>query len=154
MIEQVMDSINNHFVRDFDVDDFEIVSDGIVGSFSSTYLIGMYVLIKHSLLNDGVYEITGVTDDKITVDATLKAENTGESIVVYALTPKKSFLDLVTEIETFVANDESVGVASESLGDYSVSYGKEGSWQSVFRKKLNTYRKVYSDLDRWYYEYK
>ena len=152
MIKQVMDSINNHFVNDWEHNSYEIVSDGIIGTFSCTYLVGMYILIEHSYLNDGVYEITGVTSSKITVDATLKAENTNDSMTLYALTPSADFISIVTEITNF--DEKGLGVNSESIDDYSVTYEDDGSWQSVYKNKLNQYRRVYTDLvTNNYYKY-
>ena len=152
MIKQVMDSINNHFVNDWEHNSYEIVSDGISGTFSCTYLVGMYILIEHSYLNDGVYEITGVTSSKITVDATLKAENTNDSMTLYALTPPADFISIVTDISNF--DEKGLGVNSESIDDYSVTYEDDGSWQSVYKNKLNQYRRVYTDLvTNNYYKY-
>ena len=152
MIKQVMDSINNHFVNDWEHNSYEIVSDGVTGTFSCTYLVGMYILIEHSYLNNGVYEITGVTSSKITVDATLKAENTNDSMTLYALTPPADFISIVSEITNF--DEKGLGVNSESIDDYSVTYEDDGSWQSVYKNKLNQYRRVYTDLvTNNYYKY-
>jgi len=145
---EVMDHINNHFIPIHNLPEyraFEIVSDGIVGSFGETYIPGMYVIIKHSYLNDGIYKIDSVTDSKITVEETLKPENTGNQFLIIASTPPQSFIDLATEISNF---KESVGVNSESIDDYSVTYNGEGSWESVYSSKLNQYRKVYDDITR------
>jgi len=152
VIKQVMDSVNNHFVNDWEHNSYEIVSDGISGTFSCTYLVGMYILIEHSYRNDGVYEITGVTSSKITVDATLKAENTNDSMTLYALTPPADFISIVSEITNF--DEKGLGVNSESIDDYSVTYEDDGSWQSVYKNKLNQYRRVYTDLvTNNYYKY-
>ncbi len=148
MISKIMNHLKNHFVDNSyaELDHFGIVSDGIVGSFSETYIVGMYLIIRKSYLNDGIYEITGVTSNKLTLDATLNAENTGDTIYIIGSTPPKDFLDLVTDISNFT--EKGIGVKSESIDDYSVSYDDDGSWQSVFANKLNDYRRVYDDL-RW-----
>lgn len=143
---EIMEYINNHFIPAHNVPEYktyEIMSDGIVGSFSETYIPGMYVVIRHSYLNDGVYKITGVTDSKLTVEETLKAENTGEEILICASSPPQSFIDLSNQIGNF---NQSVGATSESIDDYSVSYNNDGSWQSAYASKLSQYRKLYDDI--------
>lgn len=146
MINAVMTHIKNHFARSIESQAFEIVSDGIVGSFSEKYIAGQYVWIKCSFVNDGVYKITGVTTTKLTLDATLTEENTGKLIYLFGLAPPVDFLTVVTEIENFTSKD---GVVSESIDDYSVSFGGagggDGSWTSVFNNKLSQWRRMYDD---------
>jgi len=153
MIYEVMNSINNHFVDGADYGTFQIVSDGITGSFSETYIAGMYVMIENSKINDGIYLITDVTSGKITVDTVLNAESTSDPILIFPCTPPKSFIDLATEISGYT---EKVGISSEKLGDYSVSFNGEGSWENAYSSKLNTYRKIYDDrqtvLKRYNYD--
>lgn len=140
----------NHFDRSSETQSFEIVADGIVGTFEETYIVGQYVWLVGSFINDGVYKISEVTTTKLTLDATLQAENTDETMVLYGLAPDNDFLSIVADIETWVtANAGSEGIASESLGNYSVSFatGSDGatanSWQSAFSGRLERYRQVY-----------
>lgn len=153
MIDLIMTQINNHFARSVESQTYEIVADGIQGSFSEKYVVGQYIWIRHSFINDGVYKISAVSSTKLTVEETLTAENTGETIEVYGLVPPKAFLNLVSDIETYV-NAQSVtalGVKSESQGNRSVSYGSGASgsggnaWQSVFSQSLNQYRRMFDD---------
>lgn len=151
MLNAVMTHIKNHFARSWEVGQYEIVSDGIVGSFSEKYIVGQYLWLKYSFVNDGVYKITGVTNQKLTLDATLTPENTDELIVLFGLSVPPDFLTVVTEIESFKSKD---GVMSESIDDYSVSYGGDGgSWTSVFRGKLSKWRRMYDDDYRVFKEY-
>ena len=145
MIEQVMDKINNHFVKSLEVKNFEIVSDGITGDFNETYFNGMYVLIKNSYLNDGVYKIIEVDSNKITVDETLQAELSDDNIFLYALAPPKTFIDIVNNIETY-DNSTNGGIKSKRIQDMDITYTDDNSWYSVFKSKLKQYRRVYSDL--------
>lgn len=143
MLDQVMTHIKNHFARSIESRAFEIVADGIVGIFSEKYVVGQYVWVKRSFINDGVYKITGITATKLTLDATLQPENTGELIYLFGLAPPKDFLTVVTEIENFKSKD---GVTSESIDDYSVSYGGNGGgWASVFKDKLSPWKRMYDD---------
>lgn len=144
MLNQIMKEIKNHFARCFEIGKFEIVADGIQGTFTQTYVVGAYVWIKNSFVNDGVYKITQVATNKITLDATLTAENTNEEMVLYLCTPPKDFIDLANKIITYNTTN-SDGISSKSLGDLSISYSGDSTWVSVFKGQLNTYRKVYDD---------
>ena len=146
MIYEVMNSINNHFVDGVDYGTFEIVSDGIAGSFSETYIAGMYVMIENSKINDGIYLITEVTSGKITVDTVLNAESTSDPILIFPCTPPKSFIDLTTKISGYT---EKPGVSSEKLADHSISFKDGGSWVSTYSKKIGQYRKVFNEILNW-----
>lgn len=139
----IMDSLNNHFLKSYERKICEIVADGIVGAFSETYIAGMYIIIEKSYLNDGIYKVASVTSNKITVEETLVAENTGKYITIFGSTPPKAFVDLSAEINNY---SESVGASSESIDDYSVSFADgDGSWESAYSTKLNKYRSLYDD---------
>lgn len=146
MLYQVMNEINNHFIRSIERKNFSVESDGVVGNFSETYLAGMYIIIEGSILNDGLYEVESVTNSKITtVEKDLKPEDTSEQFVLFGSNPPSSFVSLVTEISN---HNESIGVSSESIDDYSVSYGNGGGeWEVAFKNKLQAYRRVFDDLD-------
>lgn len=143
MLNKVMTEIKNHFARSVESQTYQIVTDGIVGSFSEKYIVGQYIWIKHSFINDGVYKITGVTESKLTLDATLLEENTGELILLFGLAVPPDFLTVVTEIEAYTSKD---GVISESIGDYSVNYGNTGgSWVNAFSEKLSQWKRMFDD---------
>lgn len=152
MISEVMEEVRNHFARSVESKAYAIVADGITGSFQEKYVVGQYVWVYNSFLNDGVYKITAVASNKLTLDATLQAEDTGETIVVFGLAPPKAFLDMVASISTYVTNQGTAqGIKSESQGNRSVSYGSGASgaggsdWQSVYSQQLNKYRRMYDD---------
>lgn len=127
--------------------------DGIEGDFKETYLVGQYVLIKGTILADGVYKITTVASGKLTLDAafTPETEFDVEHPAVVGLAVPKAVIDLAAEIESF---NESAGVASESLGDYSISYGEGGSWEKAYKSKMAKWKRPYSDLDAWFSRYR
>ena len=153
MIAQIMKYCNNHFWRSYERNNFAIVEDGITGTFTETYLAGQYIHIVDSYLNDGVYKITAVSSVKLTLDATLIAEDTDDYITVYGCKVPSDFLSLVTDIETWQTKNSGLeGVASESIDSYSVSFasGIDGlignTWQNAFKSRLSTYRAMY---ERW-----
>lgn len=144
MIAEMMTACKNHFVRSKDRETYQFVADGIVGSFSETYVVGQYIWVRESILNDGVYKLTAVSTTKLTVDATLKPENTEEMTTVYGLAVPTDFIQLATDIDTWLTNNgRKEGLASESIDSYSVSFANDGSWQSAFAKSLAPYKQVY-----------
>jgi hypothetical protein len=156
MIE-VMDSINNHFIRSTETGIYEFTINSIKGSFNQTYLVGMYIIVKGSYLNDGIYKIESISSNEIIVEELLTIENTKDTVFIYVSTPPKHFVEVADAINSF--DENKIGVASESIDDYSVSFSKDQSWQEIFKDKLNQYRKVYTDIpiindklrwqDRW-----
>lgn len=156
MIAEIMKSINNHFARSIESKDYEIVADGIVGSFTESYVAGQYVWITGSLINDGVYKLTAVASNKLTTEEALMPENTSNTLIcVYGLAVPRDFLQLVTDIETWAAkNVGKEGVASESIDSYSISFadgGKGASWINAFSSRLSRYRRMYDDDKRLKY---
>jgi len=144
---EIMDTINNHFVKSVEYKKVEITSDNtLVGDFKSLYLKGMYVIIKNSYLNNGVYEIDSVEPGVITVKEDLQEENTGQPMFIVASIPNKGFVDLANKINTFKLTNNG-GVKSKSVQDLQIVYNGDNSWQNVFEKRLNSYRKLFNDLD-------
>jgi len=147
---EIMKAINNFFTYKIEYSTFEIVADGIVGTFDNTYLAGMYIVLNGTYLNDGVYKIASVTSSKITVEETLTAENTNENFYLANCKIPQSFIDLSTEIATWKTNNTGIeGVASESIDDYSISYDTQNGtgWISAFYDRLTPYRKMYNDFE-------
>lgn len=150
MLYEVMNSINNHFVHTKEQSKFKIVEDGIesLNNFNEVYLPGQYILIKNSILNDGAYKVSSFNSNKITVEETLLPEDT-EVICIFGLRVPKTFITLVNNIESWQSkNSCNIGVSSEKIDDYQINYTDSGSrgYLTAFRKQLNTYRKMYSDL--------
>ena len=151
MINKVMNYCKNFFVYSCESDTYTIESDGIVGNLSETYIVGQYVSIDYSYVNDGVYKVLAVTDSKLTLDAELTEEDTGDTILIYGLKVPKAFDDIVDDISTY---DSTVqyGIKSESQGNRSVSYGSgagsgDNTWQSVYNNALKPYKRMISDKD-------
>lgn len=136
MLYEILKHIKNFFLTDESVQDtFEVV-DGTIDSLS--FLTGSYVLIQGSILNDGVYAYP-LTN--------LSTETFKGTITQLAI--PKDFLSLVDEIETYVEaqSGKYSPYTSESFGGYSYtkatnSSGTVGDWSTVFRERLNTWRKI------------
>jgi hypothetical protein len=119
-----------------------IVSDGIEGDFKEKYVVGQYVLIKNSIVNDGVFKITGFTTSKITLDGTFSPEE-DDLIMVIGLAIPRDVIRLETEIRAYKGKE---GLSSESIDDYSVGFKDGSGWQNAFKSELNQYRLMYEDL--------
>lgn len=149
MIEQICAFIHNFFYGDRYAGTFTISN----GTLTVPGLIdGQYFRICGSRLNDGVYVYPATPEPgkpPILLDETF----TG---VIWDMRPPKAFLNLVTEIEAWVAQygDAVSGpYQSESFGGYSYTL-KSGTtasgqadnsaagWQGVFRTYLNQWRKL------------
>jgi len=146
MIDQVMNEINNHFPRTLDAGKYTINGDTLTGALVANYQAGQYVYIIGSILNDGVYKITEVAPGEITLDTTL-ADEVGE-FAVWGLAIPNAFLKIVEDIEAYQAKGPSDGVASESIGRYSVSYKNGGGWRDIFKGRLDVYRCIYDTTKR------
>ena len=112
-------------------------------------LNGQYFRIVGSTLNDGVWQNT--SEDL----ANLREEEfSGE---IWSMGVPRDFEQLCDDINAWRAKNESLDSAnmspfsSESFGGYSYSKGSSGSssggagvttWQSMFRARLNTYRRI------------
>jgi hypothetical protein len=148
MINQIMHECNNYFPRSSEYGTYVIAplsaSSTVTGTFADDYLVGQYIYVKGSVLNDGVYKISAVGSGVVTVSTVLQAETTIDPIWIFGLKVPNDFLSLVTEITSWQAdNSGKDGIASESIGRYSVSFQNGGAWQNVFASKLNMFRCMY-----------
>ena len=156
MLAQVMNACNNHFWKTRERSDLAFVADGITGTFENTYFVGQYVHVVGSYMNDGVYKVTGVATSKLTLDATLTAENSSDFVTLYGCGVPSDFLSVVSDIDTWVTgNSGKEGVSSESIGSYSVSYGTgsdgqtTNNWKSAFDGRLKPYKQVFETFDAY-----
>lgn len=134
MIGALLNYLNNHFI--------DSRNSGITDGYTITVvnhqlLVGQYIQIHGSKLNDGTYKILDIESDQLVVDETLMPEQI--SFVVYGLAIPKNVITLASEI----AESQAREVKQESLGDWSATYK---GWQEQHALKLAPYRRVYSDL--------
>lgn len=147
MIENVLRYLNNYFIRS--VHSFNsILADGFIVDDPSDFVAGQYVCIFKSKINDGVYKIDSIVENKLVVDGGVLSVESDE-MVLCGLSIPKSLLNVITEIESYNSSNDG-SVKSESLGDYSVTYGADGGsgWGEVFKTKLQPYRKVFLNLPK------
>ena len=141
MLEQICAFIHNFFYYSRWSGVFTI-EDGTIDL--PKLMRGQYVRILGRRFNDGVYQYP-------------PSDLTDESFdgVIWEMRPPRAFLQLVAEIEAWA---EKYGAAvsgpyqSESFGGYSYTLksgntnsgtdSAAGSWQGVFRARLNEWRKI------------
>lgn len=141
LLEKILDHINNYFVVKMVEGDFTISSGEIDVDFLQD---GQYFKIFGSVFNDGVHEYPAVdlTDETF-------------SGVIWAMAVPPSVIALYAEIEDWCDKYGDVvsgPYVSESFGGYSYSKGafsgQSGSssdadaWKSVFKSRLNRWRKI------------
>lgn len=141
MIDEICAEIRNFFTEDKDkhFGKFSIENRIIVPSIQFPT---DYIRIIGSRKNDGVHRLS---------DFDLVDEPQFDG-AIWIMTPPKSFLNLVDEIESWQDKNGSFDsyanspYTSESFGGYSYSKSQNGAqsgstWQSVYAKRLNMYRR-------------
>jgi hypothetical protein len=148
MINEVLEHINKYFVNynyQSLIDSTFIATNTITGDFEDTFLVGEWIMISGTRLNDGVYLISTINTTSLTIDISydksIKAEDETESVLYRKLDIPASLVSIVVDIKTHQAT-ESIGIKSESQGNTSVTYDKSSGWQGVFASKLSQWRKL------------
>jgi hypothetical protein len=133
MLDDVLAHLKNYFVVEIQRGDYEIAFGGITLSFLWP---GQYFRIVGSLFNDGVYQYpaTALIDETFTG-------------AVWALAVPPAVIALSAEIDIWNTNNQPSAYTSESFGGYFYSKatnasGAAATWQDVFRKRLNRWRKA------------
>jgi hypothetical protein len=130
--------VNNFFKQIQETTKLEFSGNKITG-MNTIFLVGQYVYVEGSLLNDGVYKITAVGNKEITIDADLETET--NTCTIFGLAIPKAFIELANEIinEGKVAGN----IKSESVSRYSVTYAGDGSdWIKTYKNSLDKWRKL------------
>ena len=136
MITEICAEIRNYFVKEIHTGQFKISG----GSIAPLNFLkdGQYFRIVGSDLNDGVYQYPA---SNLTDEAFYGA--------VWSMSVPPSFIDLCADIKDFVESDAGKvsPYTSESFGGYSYTKatdasGRPATWQSVFAKRLNKYRRI------------
>lgn len=156
ILEQILDHIHNYFEKDIVEGEFTIES----GSISLDFLQeGQYFKIVGSVFNDGVHvyhepnnNVTGQTSGSQIEDTLTDEVFEGE---IWAMAVPRAVIALASEIQEWANTygDSMVSpYQSESFGGYSYTKKSSGSqessandssdWRSVFRSRLNNWRKI------------
>ena len=145
MLYEICEHLHNFFDSrdgeyiDRSADTFTI-SSGVISPLSSSLIAGQYIRIVGSLLNDGIYLLP--SNRTITT-----LENETFTGAIFGLAIPRDLVTLDSEITAYVAANPATGYTSESFGGWSGSRatGTNGaplSWESVYAKRLNRWRKM------------
>lgn len=136
MLDEILAEIRNYFVVSVHSGDFEVIG----GRLSPLDFLqnGQYFRIVGSVMNDGVYRYpySGLTDETFS----------GE---IWALAVPPTLIAIAADIEEYEkkAKETVSPYNSESFGGYSYtkatdSNGSPLTWEKVFAKRLNKWRKI------------
>jgi len=152
MLNALLRELNNYFYRytngakqySFTIDCTFTSTNTIEGDFTDTFLVGEYIQVCDSRLNDAVYKIATISTTELTIDTTLDCLISTEPELACSVT--KLFIpcdviDLADEITDYNTNVTD-GIASESQGNRSISYGSTSGWKNAFSTRISTYRRT------------
>lgn len=152
MLQQICNHLHNYFIKASHYDKYTISGGSI--SPLPTLKDGQRILIRGSDLNDGVYTYHngGFLNDDDTGSVSLLDE-TFDGFICEMSVPRE-LSDLANEISDWndkykevvsspYESENVIGVYSYTKKSGGESYGSgEIGWQTVFSKRLNTWRKV------------
>ena len=153
MLNAVLREINNYFFEyssgskqfSYSKDVTFTTNNTLIASdFSDTFIVGEYILIENSRINNGVFLITAIDGTTITIDATLDLTITTEperSVTLTKCFIPGELLALIEDVKTYDTNI-TTGLASESQGNRSVSYGDSSGWKKAFSSDLSIYKRL------------
>lgn len=137
MLEEILRHLNNWFCVDTHSGQFTVEKGSITLPFLQK---GQYFRIIGSVFNDGLYQypVGDLTDEEF--DGT-----------VWALAVPKAVTDLAADVEAWQKKNGEAAASpftNESFGGYSYTKANAGGssaamWQSVFRDRLNNWRKLW-----------
>lgn len=135
-VSDVMRHVRNHFIRDAIAGSWTQESGTLTPSDKLSP--GMWIAITGADAPAGVYQL----DEKGGVPDLFDTAWTG---TVYRLNPPADFLRLCGDIACWAAANPDPAVASEKLGEYSVSR-KAVTWEEAFAPALAPYRRMFTEV--------
>ena len=120
--------------------------------YTGRYIVGQYIYVFNSLVNDNVYKITAVADGVITIEGEFLAEES--KVFIFPLRVPKAIVTIEGEINSFITTSNTTrNVKSERIDDYQITYATPAdgttSWQQHFSRQLAPYKKVTDELERF-----
>lgn len=132
MIDEICASLHNYFAVDIVPGEYTVNDGEITLPFLAA---GQFFRVVGSIFCDGVYRC----GDKLPADETFDG-------AIWALAIPPAFEAVAAEIEEWKQKNAEVinsPYQSESFGGYSYTKGSDSaSWQGVFAKRLNRWRKL------------
>lgn len=142
-MEDILKYINNYYAITQEKGLHKITNGKI--TVRGKYLEGQYILVKGSILSDGVYRVETVEEEEITIHG---AENEEFNGCVYGLAIPKVILELNKELEEIKKDYKPSLYKTESFANYSYTLADNGEGGnltpiSAISSRLNEYRCVY-----------
>lgn len=132
MIDAICASLRNYFVVEIVDGEYTVTDGGITLPFLAA---GQFFRVVGSVFCDGVYRC----GDKLPADETFAG-------AIWAMAIPPALEAIAAEIEEWKQKNAEVinsPYQSESFGGYSYTKGSDSdSWQGVFAKRLNRWRKL------------
>lgn len=132
MIDAICASLRNYFVVEIVDGEYTVTDREITLPFLAA---GQFFRVVGSVFCDGVYRC----GDKLPADETFDG-------AIWAMAIPPTLEELAAEIEEWKVKNADVLASpyqSESFGGYSYTKGSDSaSWQGVFAKRLNRWRKL------------
>ena len=145
-MEELMNYCNNYFAIYGESGEHTLTENSVKINLKA--YTGMFLLIRGSLYNDGLYEIIDASSEHLRVDSFIPETFEGS---IYICKPPKTFVELSKKIEEYKANEKKDNITHETLGNYSYtratnSKGAVLSWKDVFEEDLKNYKKLFNNL--------
>ena len=154
-IGEVLAYLNNYFVYTYAphvfVDIISVAGASTITLADDSYeftdyaldvRVDQYIRIVGTRLNDGVYKVSEVGDNSVTVNSTLIDEESDEDldyVTIYELNIPQKLLSLVDEM---IAWSGTNNIISEKLGPHSVTYSKPTTVFNSFEGRLKRWKKI------------
>ena len=117
-MEKILNSINNYFYKFYESGSYSINTNTI--TVKGKYIIGQYVRIESSTLNDGIYKVAFVDGQNITLESLTMQEEEFEGVISSLAIPS-GLIELKAKIEVYESENKPSAIVSESFGNYSYS---------------------------------
>ena len=113
-MEELMNYCNNYFAI-YGESGEHVLTENSVKINLKAYT-GMFLLIRGSLYNDGLYKIIDTSGEHLRVDSFIPEMFEGS---IYICKPPKAFIELSKKINEYKANEKKDNITHETLGNYS-----------------------------------
>ena len=156
VLEDIVEYCNNNFVNStqyWRTDKISFSSNSTITISDTSMPLDYYwksgdkILVLGSIFNDGYYSISTVASSSLSINESISSESssTGKIFSLHKVDYPKDLPVIASRMikHTITTLDDS-NIASESLGDYSVSYVEVGanSYPQSIIKGLDKYRKI------------
>jgi len=136
MLETILRHLNNWFVHEIYADTYTVANGGLELPFLKH---GQYSRVIGSVFNDGLHQYASSNLMPETFEG-----------VIQSLAIPRAVIELANEIDEWVKKNPAASTPynSESFGGYSYTKatdpvtGSAAGWQTVFRARLNRWRKL------------